>query len=103
MYLYINSVLQLMCMVCVCVCTYLPTPPSQLPAGLSLPAHRALKKLDPVFLESRRSGLEHYLQTLVSEQVLSRCPQALPSISLFLSNEAYQRSHNELDRQVQSL
>lgn len=74
-----------------------------LPSSLSLPSHRALKKLDPSFLDARRRGLEYYLQTLVSDPVLSRYPQALPLISLFISEEVYRRSSNELNRQVDRL
>lgn len=74
-----------------------------LPALLFLPSRRALKKLDPTFLESRRRSLETYLQTLVSESFLSRHPQALPIMSLFISDEPYQCTSNEMNRQMDRL
>ncbi|CAI8057495.1 Sorting nexin-13 [Geodia barretti] len=74
-----------------------------LPPSLSLPSRRAIKKLDRAFLDSRRRGLESYLQTLVSETFLSRYPHALPLVSLFISDETYRRSSNEINRQVDRL
>jgi hypothetical protein len=74
-----------------------------LPPSLSLPSRRAIKKLDTTFLDSRRRGLETYLQTLVSETFLSRYPHVLPLVSLFISDETYRRSSNEINRQVDRL
>ena len=74
-----------------------------LPPSLSLPSQRSLKKLEPTFLDGRRRGLEQYLQTVASEQFLTRSPQALPQVVMFLSDSAYKQSSNELNRQVEIL
>ena len=64
-----------------------------------LPIPWSLNKHDPALKESRRIGLDAYLQVLLSDDKISKNPQSFEMIVLFLS-ESYVRENQFLNRKV---
>ncbi len=71
-----------------------------LPGDLSLPSQRSLNRLDPQFIDSRRAGLQHYLDIATSEEFFTAHPPAVAQLILFLTGDVYKHSSGEISRIV---
>lgn len=70
-----------------------------LPLNLTLPIPWSLNKNDPILKESRRKGLDAYLQVLLNDDKLIKNPQSFEMIVKFLS-DSYTRDNQFINRKV---
>ena len=70
-----------------------------MPSNLTLPIPWSLNKHDPALKESRRKGLDAYLQVLLTDEKLIKNPQSFEMIVMFLS-ESYVRENQYINRKV---
>ena len=70
-----------------------------MPPNLTLPIPWSLNKHDPALKESRRKGLDAYLQVLLTDDKLIKNPQSYEMIIMFLS-ESYVRENQYINRKV---
>ncbi|XP_065896684.1 sorting nexin-13-like [Dysidea avara] len=73
-----------------------------LPPSLTLPIPWSLNKHDPALKESRRKGLDVYLQVLLSDDKINKNPQSFEMIIIFLS-DSYVRENQFLNRKMDSI